>query len=480
MMFKKNFYILIILTVIALLFVASCDRKHEPLAPEFAPLALNSIITLGPADGAGLVYLSSPTFKWKGEVSPGTVTGFKWTFVDAAGDTTESEWDMEMAQSFQNLVEGDYSFAVIAMADSGLDEIVETTAAARHFSVLASDVVVPIVTLVDQPTDDSKKPPGANVFLSWTASDESIYGEVVGYSFRLAGDGLSATDWSDWNLDVTSAAYADMSLGSYTFEVKARDNSGLESAVTTCSFDVIPPTILIVDDDSDMPDLATDAWMHEILRDYSWADWDVAERGIPTAADLSGYSTVAWYVDASTRSFYYFGLPESSPDYVANPLKNFLDGGGNLWLMGGEILYYLGAALEDTTVTIFSPGQFARDYLHVTDGGDAGGDEFGLLAPTSLPVAGYTKIGVPGNATGTGWPDELVPDASAEAVFLLGPETTYDPMPVTGIRYIGTDFKVVYFGVNFSFIATNGNHLTISPEDTYPVANHIMGVEFGE
>lgn len=476
-MYKKY---LIKFTILTFLFIASCDRKHEPLAPEFTPVALNSIITLGPAEGASLVYLSSPTFKWQGEVSPGTVTGFKWTFVDAAGDTTESEWGMDMSLSFQNLAQGDYSFAVIARADSGLEEIVETTAATRKFKVLAADAVIPTVSLVDQPTNGSKKPPGANVFFSWTASDESIYGQVVGYSFRLAGNGSSATDWSSWNLNVTSVAYANMALGSYVFEVKAQDNSGLESAVTTCSFDVILPTILIVDDDSETPDMATDAWMHEILRDYSWVDWDVAERGIPAATDLSNYSSVVWYVDASTRSFYYFGLPETSTDYVANPLKNFLDGGGNLWLMGGEILYYLAAALEDTTVTIFSPGQFARDYLHVTDGGDAGGDEFGLLAPTAPPVTGYSKIGIPGNATGTGYPDALVPDASAEAVFLLGPETTYDPMPVTGIRYVGSDFKVVYFGVNFSFIATNHNHLTLSPEDTYPVANHIMSVEFGE
>ena len=479
-MSKKTLCILIIFTMLALLFLANCERKSEPLAPEYPPVTLNSIITLGPAEGATLVYLSSPTFKWKGEINPGTVTGFKWTFVDAAGDTTESEWSMDMAKSFENLTEGTYSFSVIAKADSVHETIIETTPASRSFAVASADAIAPEVTLVEQPTDGSKKPPGANVFFSWTAIDNSTYGEIVGYSFRLAGTGPSATDWSDWDLDITSTAYSDLQLGSYTFEVKAKDISGLESESTTCSFDVVPPTILIVDDDSETPDMATDSWIHEILRDFSWADWDVSEQGIPTAADLNDYSSVIWYTDANAAPFYYFELPDTAADHIDNPLISFLDGGGNLWLMGGEILYSMQAAREDSAAAIFNEGEFARKYLHIINGGDAGDDVFGLLAPTEPAVEGYTKIAIPGNATGTGWPDELVPDTNAEAIYLLGPTTIYDPMPVTGIRYSGVDYKLVYFGVNFSFIATNHNHLTLSPEDTYPVANHILGVEFGE
>ncbi|MFQ6617988.1 MAG: hypothetical protein ACE5QV_04790, partial [Fidelibacterota bacterium] len=343
-MYKKILRVMSIAVITAIIFslIISCERKSESLAPEEPVIEVNAIIIQGPANEAVLVYNSSPTFKWKGEVSPGYITGFKWKFINlTTGDTLVSDWSMDMQTTFPNLTKGDYYFEVAAKDNK---DSVDVTPDTRSFSVAAADNLAPVITVIEHPTDGSKKPPGASVFFSWTGVDSSLFGSVVGYSYRLAGTGSDATDWSDWDLNTTSIAFSDLHLGSYTFMVVAKDNSGLVTVDTPkVSFSVIEPTVLIVDDDNSTPDIATDDLIHKILRDYSWADWDISTDGYPSYDDIKSYSTVVWYVDASPYSFYYFSLPDTSSSYIPNPLIPFLDDGNNLWLMGGEILYFSAA-----------------------------------------------------------------------------------------------------------------------------------------
>ena len=229
--------------------------------------------------------------------------------------------------------------------------------------------------------------------------------------------------------------------------------------------------VLIVDDDQETPDREIDHVFHSMFQVFNYEDWDVAEQGIPTVADLQNYSTIVWYADENPMSFYYFALPETDQKYVQNPLPAYLDMGGNLWLMGDEILYVM--AMADTG-DLFGAGGFARDYLHLLDGGDAGDTFTGLV---SLGVDGFQDIGIPGLATGTGWPDQLFPTAEATAIYDLG---GYDSGTTGGIFYDGDDHKVIFFGVNASFTATNNMVLTLSPEDMAVVTEHALGAEFGE
>jgi len=395
------------------------------------------------------------------------------------------------------------------------------------------------------------------------------------------------------------------------------------------------PTILVVDnyvphDDPFLNEIATDKLVAEILRDWSWAEWDVAAEGYPAAADLAAYTSVIWYVDEGAGEFYEYMHHVDSTDYVDNPLDDYLDAGNNLWLMGSEILYVASAgittwgiipttapdtlaesdttslpisgslayrgvdsntvsidisltALGDTTwgmfidssfihidsvvtvdtttytdstvydttygpadtvwtastytetVTdaantgylmsgtdtlgsisyssgaitidtlltdltdadliavdlivaatgythkyqgndIFDADKFFGEYIHVARGsGDAGGTFTGLA---SVGEEGFPEIGIPGLATGTGWPDELVPvdEAATTAIYDLG---GYDAGTTAGVLYEGT-YNVVFWGVNFAFVATNGNHLTLAPVDMYPVANHVLKNIFSE
>jgi hypothetical protein len=572
-MLKIRISFLTVLIVIVALLTLSCEKlfnpKDEKPVPPPSEVPVNTTITEGPANDASLLYNSSPTFKWKGEVSPGYITGFAWKFEkDGAGFDSSGNWTMDMSKTFNNLTEGSYVFSVWAKDNK---DSVDNTPDTRSFKILSTDSIAPFIRFTQGPTDGSYRPPGVSVFFEWTATDSSTFGSVTGYSHRLSGTGASATDWSDWDINTTTAAYSNLAIGSYTFQVKAKDNAGVESDPAEISFEVKTPTILVVDDYTPaqspfLNEIETDKIVGEILRDWSWEEWDISEKGIPTSSDLSGYTTVIWYVDASTQTFEYFMRSPDSTGYVDNPLDDFLDAGGNLWLMGGEVLYfsYLGlnswgdltatndtvATADSTTNTIsgrmskrpvlpntitltdgsevitddgsgklinatsdsvgsityssgrftvtfstaldsgdvvvadyhhyyqysnlFDSDQFPGKYLHLTSGGDAGDDEFTGLV--SLGVTGFDDIGIPGLATGTGWPDALSVATDATAIYDLG---GYDAGTTAGLLYEGT-YNVVFWAANFAFVATNHNHLTLSPEDVYPVANHSLETIFGE
>jgi ligand-binding sensor domain-containing protein/DNA-binding CsgD family transcriptional regulator len=57
------------------------------------------------------------------------------------------------------------------------------------------------------------------------------------YSFRLNG---FTSNWSEWN-SKTEKEYSNLPAGTYSFEVKVRNNLGNESSVTSYSFKILPP-----------------------------------------------------------------------------------------------------------------------------------------------------------------------------------------------------------------------------------------------
>ncbi len=466
------------------LLIVGCESlvnpEDEANVSEREEITLNTIITEGPANGATLLYNSSPTFRWKGEIFPGYVAGFYWTMdKDGAVYDHAEDWTNQMFFTFNNLEDGDYLFIVQAMDNN---DSLETTPDSVSFSVAGADAVAPEVRFLQSPTDGSARAPGMDIFFEWTGSDKSTFGSLAGYSYRLSGTGNSATDWSDWDMATSSVAYADLELGDYIFQVKAVDNTGLESNPYEIEVTVKMPTILVVDDyipsESEfLNEISTDGLMGEVLKDWSFAEWDVNENGIPAAADLAGYTSVIWYVDEGPMSFYYFAGGD-----VDNPLDDFMDAGGNLWLMGSEICYYTEAA--DTAA--FEAGHFLSDYLHLANAGDAGETYTGLAqlaGPSVAADSNFTSIGIPGLATAGGWPDQLIPDSQGRAIYDLAglDDDGNDYADVTaGVAYEGTDFNMVFMSVNFAFLATNHNHLSLSPDDLYLVANHIIGTIFEE
>ena len=316
----------------------------------------------------------------------------------------------------------------------------------------------------------------SHIELNWHPHSDTA---VVGFNvYRSQSDTNSFTQLNI--VPVTTNSFSDLSVvmdSTYFYAVTAVNQAGYESLLSgissiTLSTGLSGLGILLVDDDEETPDQLIDHNFHYMFRHFNYTDWDVSENGIPTSADLLAYSTVIWYTDDNPTSFYNFALPQTDNDYVLNPIPDFLDAGGHLWLMGGEIIYFTDSA---DTADIFASGKFLHDYLHLDNGGDVASEFTGLV---SLGVTGFSDIGIPGLATGTGWPDELVATSELQTIPIY--ELGGSDGVITGIFYNGADNKVVFWGVNASFIATNGNPLTLAPDDMEQVGYHILMAEFGE
>ncbi len=340
-MFKRNALKFAGLAWATIVLMISCESLNKPddedNVPPPADIAVVATITEGPADSAGILYGSSPTFRWKGEVRPGYVSGFQW-FQSIDGDTTESDWSMDMAVTFPSLTDAVYIFGVRARTE-------DATSAwtARSFTVgVADSVNVPLVRWISSPTNNRFRAPGSSIYFEWAAASAASFGYIDSYRYRLSGAGASGTSWTSWNLSTTTAAFADLSNGAYTFQVAAKDNAGTVGDTAEIAITVKDATILVVDDyvpSAFLNEVATDKIFAEILRDWAWTEWDVADLGTPESTDLAGYNSVIWYMDEGITSFNAFHRPPTHASYIANPLGGYLDNGGNLWVMGGELLY---------------------------------------------------------------------------------------------------------------------------------------------
>ncbi len=187
------------------------------------------------------------------------------------------------------------------------------------------------------------------------------------------------------------------------------------SPTPEATFTPFSQTVLLVDQDDDSPDV--EIYYTETL-DYlgvSYDEWDVDLQSNPSLNDLLPYPIVIWFSGDQ-----YWG-PNSDNETV---LSQYLDSGGNLFLVSEDYLYSSGLT------------SFISDYLHVADYEDdvvemdvvgADGDVIGNgLGPYYLESpSGFSTI----------WDDYIYPDA--------------DPGTSAPFHYIssGIDNCVSYSGI---------------------------------
>jgi hypothetical protein len=210
------------------------------------------------------------------------------------------------------------------------------------------------------------------------------------------------------------------------------------------SASVGPPEILLVDDD----DYAGGDWDYAPLYRKAldqlgaiYETWDKAAK--LEVVDLSIYPIVIWFTGNSRVGV----LPE--PD--VQDLKDYLDGGGNLFLTS-----------QDAAQKLITSGQqidsiFLADYLHVSYFGN---DTQILIMGNSGDPIGDNLYSSLGGGEGYGpqnqvSKDILVPDGqSVPIINYAGP--WFDPTDsVAGVSYQGS-FRVVFFGFGFEAIDSSG------------------------
>jgi hypothetical protein len=449
------------------LMLLSCGEETTPPERSFEPLTTD--ITAGPAEDAAIPYGAAVTFSWIGTGGKVPISGYAYALSDGPGTDDSlafSDWGPVTTMTFRDLPEGDYTFHVKAYGDTAgwdgepeeLQYYVQLEPTSRDFRRVGEDDVPPLLWISEGPAEGSKHATGSWVTFVWDAVDSTGAGEgsVVGYTYAL--DNPVGGTWENWDI-TTTATFVDLDNGDHTFYVRAMDGADNQTLVER-SFVVMTPTILLVDNATDgaatalsiVEEAALDKWYRDyIVKDYAWEEWDTAEKGWPTAADLAPYSTVVWYNNYTGN---YADL--------SDPLAEYLDGGGNLWLSDYENLWAYDS---------IGPGTFPTDYLFVSEFIDEPDLEeaFGL-------VTGYPDLKVFASPMTNGdsyiyWVDEVGVAAGAEAVYAHNdPAGNACALRATGVGAAGSG-RVVFFTFPL---------WPMPPVEMREVAVQVLTHEFGE
>ncbi len=286
--------------------------------------------------------------------------------------------------------------------------------------------------------------------LSWRESQEL---DLAGYNLY---HGTDSTDLERINQSIiTDTSYRDSGLLSDTMyfyattAVDTQQNESEKSALVRGKPITLDHGILLVDETrngngqpGNPSDAQVDDFYHAMLRGFSYTDWDAAELGVPLAGDVGPYSTIVWHGDDYSQQ-------QLSPALAG--IANYLSYGGKLWLVGWKpVLAVVGSGQYPF---MFTPGQFPYDYLHVTAGFEQSGFDFqGATGYSGYPDVSVDSAKLFASAHGRlPFVDAFaVLDADTILRFRSFSSDSFQGKPV-GVRRIGTQTKVVFFGFPFYY-----------------------------
>ena len=250
---------------------------------------------------------------------------------------------------------------------------------------------------------------------------------------------------------VPDTSYRDTNLTNgivYYYVATAVDSTYLESEYSDEAWGApmgFDSGVLLVDETFNGPglpyfpnDAQVDSLYHRMLEGCDYADWENSDgSNPPTLVDLAPYSTVVWHSDEPV------GYPNISEDTTV--LRTYLYAGGRLWLVGLRLL----SDLSGDAPWIYEPGEFPYDCLHLSGGDEQPEMDFigatGLLGYRSLDVDSVRVLPLWGGKLR--WVNTLL-SRDCEPIYTFNSasgDTHYQDHPC-GIRYLGDDHRVVFFG----------------------------------
>lgn len=302
------------------------------------------------------------------------------------------------------------------------------------------------------PKDLTASPGYFEVDLQWTANYET---DIAGYNVYRSE--TSGGVYEKLNLSpISDTIYNDTTVGSnwYYYVATAVDTQDLESNYSL-EISVRPITldqgILVVDETRDgtgVPgspnDAQVDSFYNAILSGYTFTEWDVDSLGTPSINELGPYSPVIWHGDDYASQKLSSAIPE---------IKKYLDVGGNLWLSGWKpILAIMGSGIYPFT---FVSGDFPYDYLKLLNANESTSNDF-LSAQGDL---GYTHVSIDSTKIPSSWNGkmkyiDIFEPYDAEVIYSFNSassDTSFQDKPC-GIRYLGENYRVVFFGFPIYFM----------------------------
>jgi hypothetical protein len=346
--FKRS----VIFSMLFSLLFLSCAKDDQILEPFDQALVVE--ILAGPESGGTILNNARFTFEWRSRGGGSNVSyAIQLSGVDAQPVSTT-----ETSKTYPGQPEGNYTFTVTARAGS------ETATASRAFKVGAN--LGPPQVVITGPRGSASSggsgvtpayAPGSTAFVRWSGQDVDRFGAIVGYRWRTT----ASEPFNEFNLATTAGFAVPAAPGTYTFTLEAKDNAGAVST-TNFKYEVKSPAILIVDDKPQanvLNEIDEDNFYAALFEGFAFAAWDVAQRGAPAAADLSGFAVVVIY--SGTNSALWKKIGADYPEMSA-PLADFVNAGGRLWAIGQEILEDLSSANHTNPP---AAAEFEAKFLHL-------------------------------------------------------------------------------------------------------------------
>ncbi|HEV8459700.1 MAG TPA: hypothetical protein VGQ38_03245, partial [Gaiellaceae bacterium] len=238
------------------------------------------------------------------------------------------------------------------------------------------------------------------------------------------------------------AGAADGDVNTATIKATSVGDSTVSATATVKTIAVTKATLL-VDEDGNAPDVQSYYSTALTTDGVSFATWDIAANGPVPKGYLLAHTNVVWF----TGNTY----PGPIRPYE-DELKAFLDGGGNLFLSGQDLL----DQAAGTTA-------FVHDYLHVSwDGTEAQNDKATAFVTgvAGNPVTGTIgQVPLDHSVLGNAFMDEITPNGTATAAFTDDGVAVGSPQP-DALTFAGS-YKVVFLAFPMEEYGTAGDKATL-------------------
>jgi hypothetical protein len=282
------------------------------------------------------------------------------------------------------------------------------TGSPGHSNQVLLDVVAasPGAPSLSAPADDAVGV-ALSPLLDWAdvATADEYLVEVAtdaGFTNIVRSQTVTASEWT-----VTPSL---LILTEYFWRVGATNICGADTS-TVFSFTTGEPSVLLVDDDDNAPDVA--AHYTDMLAAVGrvFELWDVvAHGGEPTRGDMQPYDAVVWFTG---DRFTFASGPTAGPQTAAETaLGQYLGNGNCLFISAQDYLYDMGGATHDV------PTAFMISHLGVASP-DAGASDSGDYTSVSGEnvYAGLAGLGLTYTGLFTDFSDELIVGASQTVAF---------------------------------------------------------------